>query len=119
MRQPLSALILSLVMSTSAYASTLNFNSQKPVNCMTTEEMKNLIGGKYLEMPYMQGVGIAPATDGQQFIKTTVVIALNIETKTFSIVEIINPDLACIIAGGNQFQFNKQPTEKTNIVWEN
>ena len=119
MRQPLSALILSLVMSTSAYASTLNFNSQKPVNCMTTEEMKNLVGGQYLEMPYMQGVGIAPSTDGQQFIKTTVVVALNLETKTFSIVEVINPNLACIIAGGNQFKFNTQPTEKTNIVWEN
>ena len=79
MKNLFSALVLTLVMGTSAYASTLNFNSQKPVNCMTTEEMKNLIGGKYLEMPYMQGVGIAPATDGQQFIKTTVVIALNIE----------------------------------------
>ena len=119
MKNLFSALVLSLVMGTSAYASTMNYNSQKPVACMTTDKMKSLIGEKYGEMPYMQGDGIAPATDGQQFIKTTIVVALNPETKTFSIVEVINPNLACIRAGGNQFQFNTQPTEKTNIVWEN
>jgi len=119
MRQLLSALGLSLVMSTSVYASTVNFNSQKPVSCMTTEEMKNLVGGKYGELPYMQGVGIASATDGEQFIRTTVVVAVNLETQTFSIIEIINPDLACIIAGGNQFQFNEAQTQRTSVVWEN
>ena len=119
MRNLFNVLVLSLVMGTSAYASTMNYNSQKPVSCMTTEEMKNLVGGKYGELPYMQGVGIAPATDGQQFIKTTVVVAVNLETQTFSIVEIINPDLACIVAGGNQFQFNETQTQRTSVVWEN
>ena len=118
MRQLLSALVLSLVMGTSAYASTMNYNSQKPVACMTTDKMKSLIGEKYGEMPYMQGDGIAPATDGQQFIKTTVVVAINLETKSFSIVEIINPDLACIVASGSEFQFNQPPQQKTNASWE-
>ena len=55
----------------------------------------------------------------QKILLDEAVVALNLETKTFSIVEVINPNLACIIAGGNQFKFNTQPTEKTNIVWEN
>jgi hypothetical protein len=119
MRQLLSALVLSLVMGTSVYASTMNYNSQKPVSCMTTEKMKMLVGGQYGELPYMQGDGIAPAVDGQQFIKTQVIVAVNLDTKTFSIVEVINENLACIIASGNQFKFNKPPAEtKTSISWE-
>ena len=120
MRQLLSALVLSLVMSTSVYASTMSYNSQKPVSCTTTEKMKELVGGQYLELPYMSGDGLAPAIDGQQFIKTQVIVAINLETKTFSVVEIINDNLACIIASGNNFRFNKMPqADKTKISWEN
>ena len=121
MRQLLSALVLSLVMGTSAYAEheKNTYNSQKPVSCTTTEKMKDLVGGQYLELPYMQGDGIAPAVDGQQFIKTQIVVAVNLETKTFSVVEIINPQLACIIGGGSKFRFNEPPQEtKTSISWE-
>ena len=120
MRQLLSAFVLTLVMTTSVYASTMNYNSQKPVSCMTTENMKMLVGGQYGELPYMQGDGIAPAVDGQQFIQTQVLVAVNLDTKTFSIVEIINDNLACIVASGNEFKFNKPPeTNKTKISWEN
>ena len=121
MKKTFSALVLSLVLTTSAYAEheKNTYNSQKPVSCNTVENVTNLIGGQFGELPYMQGDGLAAAIDGQQFIKTQIVLAVNLETNTFSVVEIINPQLACIIAGGNNFRFNKPPSLKTNIVLGN
>ena len=120
MRKTFSALVLSLVLTTSAYAEheKNTYNSQKPVSCNTVEVVTNLIGGQFGELPYMQADGLAAAVDGGKFIKTQIVVALNLETNTFSVVEIINPQLACIIAGGNNFRFVTPPSTKTNIVME-
>ena len=46
------------------------------------------------------------------------IVAVNLETKTFSIVEVISPQIVCIIGGGNNFTFNEPPKQKTNIAWE-
>jgi len=123
MRNLFSALVLSLVLTTSAYAehekSLKLFNSQKPVQCMTMDEMMKLVDGQFGEKPWFTADGLAASADGQQFIKTTVVVAVNLETKTFSVIEIINPDLVCIIGSGNNFTFNEPPTKQTSIVWEN
>ena len=121
MRKIFNALVLSLVLTTSAYAEheKNTYNSQKPVSCNTVEAVTALVGGQFGELPYMQADGVAPAVDGQQFIKTQIVVAVNLETKTFSIVEIINDNLACIVAGGNNFRFNKPPSTKTSISLEN
>ena len=121
MKNLLSTIVLSLVLTTSAYAEhelKNTYNSQKPVSCNTVENVTAIVGGQFGELPYMQGDGLAAAIDGQQFIKTQLVLAVNLETNTFSVVEIINPQLACIIAGGNNFRFNKPPSQKTNIVLE-
>ena len=120
MKNLFSALVLSLVMGTSAYAEheKNTYNSQKPVSCNTFENVTALVGGQFGEMPYMQGDGIAAATDGKQFIKTQIVVAVNLETNTFTVVEVISPELTCIIAGGNNFRFNKKPSQKTNILLE-
>ena len=121
MRQIFSALVLLLVLTTSAYAEhegILTYNSKKPISCGTPEKMKDIVGGQFGELPYFQGEGLAPAVDGRQFIKTTVVISVNLETTTFSIIEFINPELACIIGGGRGFQFNTPPEKKTKITWE-
>ena len=123
MKRTLSALILSLVLTTSAYAeheeNVPNYNSQKPINCMSSEQMLALVDKKFGEKPYMSGDGVAAATDGMQYIKTQIVIAVNIETKTFSVVEFIGGDLVCIVASGSNFRLNNiDGTEKTNIVWE-
>ena len=120
MRKTFSALVLSLVLTTSAYAEheKNTYNSQKPVSCNTVEIVTNLVGGQFGELPYMQADGLAAAVDGGKFIKTQIVVALNLETNTFSVVEIINPQLACIIAGGNNFRFVTPPSTKTNIVME-
>ena len=120
MRKTFSALVLSLVLTTSAYAEheKNTYNSQKPVSCNTFENVTALVGGQFGEMPYMQGDGLAAAIDGQQFIKTQVVVAVNLETNTFTVVEVISPELACIIAGGNNFRFNKSPSQKTGVSWE-
>ena len=123
MKKIFSALVLSLVLTTSAYAeheeNTPNYNSQKPVNCMSSEQMLALVDKKFGEKPYISGDGVAAATDGTQYIKTQIVIAVNIETKTFSVVEFIGGDLVCIVASGSNFRLNNiDGTEKTNIVWE-
>ena len=120
MKNLFSALVLSLVMGTSAYAEheKNTYNSQKPVSCNTLETVTALVGGQFGELPYMQADGLAAATDGRQFIKTQVVVAVNLETNTFSVVEVINPQLACIIAGGNNFRFVKSPAKETSISWE-
>ena len=123
MRNLFSTLVLSLVLTTSVYAehekSLQIYNSQKPVQCMTMDEMMKLVDGQFGEKPWFTADGLAASTDGQQFIKTQVVVAVNIETKTFSFIEIINPNLVCIIGSGNNFTFNEPPTKQTSIVWEN
>ena len=120
MKKIFSAILLSLVLTTSAFAEheKQNYNSQKPVSCTTPDQMLKIVKDKFGEIPYFRGQGIAAATDGKQFIQTNVVIAVNLETKTFSIVEFITPTLVCIVAGGNEFEFLAPETEKTNIVLE-
>ncbi len=81
--------------------------------------MMKLVDGQFGEKPWFTADGLAASSDGQQFIKTTVVVAVNLETKTFSVIEIINPDLVCIIGSGNNFTFNEPPSKQTSIVWEN
>ena len=82
--------------------------------------MLALVDKKFGEKPYMSGDGVAAATDGTQYIKTQLVIAVNIETKTFSIVEFIGGNLTCIVASGSNFRLNDIKGEKkTNIVLEN
>ena len=46
MKKIFSAFILSLVMTTTAYAEheKFNYNSQKPVTCSTPDKVKNLLG---------------------------------------------------------------------------
>jgi len=123
MRNLFNALVLSLVLTTSVYAehekSLKLYNSQKPVQCMIMDEMMKLVDGQFGEKPWFTADGLAASSDGQQFIKTTVVVAVNLETKTFSVIEIINPDLVCIIGSGNNFTFNEPPSKQTSIVWEN
>ena len=121
MKKLLSAIVLSLVLTTSAYAEheKNTYNSQKPVSCTTPDKMLKIVKDTFGEVPYFRGKGVAAATDGQQFIETSIVIAINMETKTFSIVEFIAPNLVCIIGGGNEFEFLAPEAEKTNIVLEN
>ena len=47
------------------------------------------------------------------------ILSINLETKSFSIVELINDNLACIIGGGKNFRFNKPPAKKINTSLEN
>ena len=94
----------------------LNFNSHKPVACSTPDTIIDIVDKTYLEQPYMQGNGISAATDGKTFISTQVIIGINLETQTFSIVEVINPNLACIIGAGTGFRFVKgNGSKKTNV----
>ena len=94
----------------------LNFNSHKPVACSHPDTIIDIVDKTFLEKPYMQGKGIAAATDGKTFISTQVIIGINLETLTFSIVELINPNLACIIGAGTGFRFVQgEGSKKTNV----
>ena len=120
MKKIFSALVLSLVLTTSAYAEheKQNYNSQKPVSCMNMEQMLAIVDGQFGEKPWFTADGISAATDGKQFIQTQIIVAVNLDTKTFSIVEVISPQIVCIIGSGNNFTFNEPPKQKTNIAWE-
>ena len=121
MKRIFSLLTLFFVLTTSAYAEheKFNYNSQKPVTCTTPERVKDVLGNMLGELPYFQGEGTAPSTDGKSFIKTKLIISVNLETGTFSVVEMLNEYTMCVIAGGQKFKFNSPPTNKTNISLEN
>ena len=120
MKKVFSALVLLFVLTTSAYAEheKNTYNSQKPVTCMSPQEMLAIVSKRFKEVPYMQGDGLAAATDGFQFINTQVIVSINPETKTFSVVELINPELACVIAGGENIRIVVNPSEKTKVSVE-
>ena len=121
MKRIFSLLTLFFVLTTSAYAEheKFNYNSQKPITCTTPDRVKDILGNMLGELPYFQGEGTAPALDGKSFIKTKLIISVNLDTGTFSVVEMINEYTMCVIAGGEKFQFNSPPTNKTNISLEN
>ena len=123
MKKIFSLFALSFVLTTSAYAEheKFSYNSQKPVTCTTPEKVKDILGNTLGELPYFQGVGTAAAMDGKSFIKTNVIVSVNLNTGTFSVVEIIKEGtIACVIAGGDKFQFNAPlKNNKTNISLEN
>ena len=120
MKKIFSLLVLSFVLTTNAYAEheKNTYNSQKPVTCMAPQQMLKIVSGKFNELPYIQGDGLAAATDGIQFINTQVIVSINPETRTFSVVEIINPQLACVIAGGENVRIVIKPSEKTKVSLE-
>ena len=121
MKRIFSLLTLFFVLTTSAFAEheKFNYNSQKPITCTTPDRVKDILGNMLGELPYFQGEGTAPALDGKSFIKTKLIISVNLETGTFSVVEMLNEYTMCVIAGGEKFQFNSPPTNKTNISLEN
>ena len=92
MKRIFSILTLFFVLTTSAYAEheKFNYNSQKPVTCTTPERVKDVLGNMLGELHYFQGEGTAASTDGKSFIKTKLIISVNLETGTFSVVEMLN-----------------------------
>ena len=120
MKKVFSTLGLLFVLTTSAYAEheKNTYNSQKPVTCMTPQQMLAIVDKQFNEVPYIQGDGLAAATDGKQFINTQVIVSINPKTRTFTVVEIINPQLACVIAGGENVRIVLKPSEKTKVLWE-
>ena len=120
MKKIFSAILLSFVLTTSAYAEheKNTYNSQKPVTCMSPQQMLAIVSKQFNEVPYIQGDGLADATDGVQFINTQVIVSIHPETRTFSVVELINPTLACVIAGGENVRIVIKPSEKTKVSLE-
>ena len=121
MKRIFSILTLFFGLTTSAYAEheKFNYNSQKPITCTTPERVKEVLGNMLGELPYFQVEGTAPALDGKTFIKTNVIISVNLDTGTFSVVEMINEYTMCVIADGQKFKFNKPLDDKVNISLEN
>ena len=78
MKKLLSAIVLSLVLTTSAYAEheKNTYNSQKPVSCTTPDQMLKIVKDTFGEVPYFRGKGVAAAVDGKQFIETNIVLKI-------------------------------------------
>ncbi len=118
MKNIFSIFALSFVIITSASANAehlegkVAYNSQKPVACTSPEEALQIVANDYGEMPYFRANGIAPTVDGNQFMQTKVVISINLETKTFTVLEWVTPETVCMVANGNGFEFlNPQKTD--------
>ena len=86
MKKIFSAILLSLVLTTSAYAEheKQNYNSQKPVSCMNMEQMLAIVDGQFGEKPYFRGEGINYKQMENSLFKLKLIVAVNLETKTFS-----------------------------------
>ena len=57
MKKLLSTIVLSLVLTTSAYAEheKNTYNSQKPVSCTTPDKMLKIVKDTFGEVPYFRG----------------------------------------------------------------
>ena len=119
MKKVFSALVLLFVLTTNAYAEheKNTYNSQKPVTCMTPQQVLAVVSGRFNEVPRCKVMDLH-ATDGVRFINTQVIVSINPETKTFSVVELLSPELDFVIAGGENIRIVVNPSEKTKVSSE-
>lgn len=73
-------------------------NVSKPVVCATPNEIRKIVS-EAGEIPVQQSGGISPDLSGK-YLGTVVVLGVNARTGTWSIVEFISTEWACIIANG-------------------
>jgi len=73
-------------------------SASKPIVCNHPDTIIQLVD-KWGEKPRMTLGNVSPNSKGN-IIPTSVIFGMNPETGTWSLVEFINPDWACIIANG-------------------
>ena len=74
-------------------------NAQKPVVCQHPDYIVQVLTDEWGEQPIMTWNNVSVRENGM-LMKTTIAFGLNKETGTWSLVEFIDQDWACIIANG-------------------
>ena len=81
------------------------FNAHNPVLCDKPDEIINIVKN-WGELPYIKFEGVSPSEEGL-LLKTSVILGYNKETGTWSLVELISDEVACIIGNGKGIHFLK------------
>ncbi len=75
------------------------FYSKKPVICGLIEHILNT-SKSFGEIPLFKGDGFAMRDDNRTFKPSQYIINYNKETKGWSLIEIISPEMACVLGTG-------------------
>ena len=75
------------------------YNSQKPVVCQHPDLILHTLTKDWQEAPIMRWDNVSVRENGE-LMNTTIGFGLNKQTGTWSLVEFIDEDWACIIANG-------------------
>lgn len=85
----------------------------KPVQCSSLATLIKMLGGRYGEIPYMRLEGFSGMPDNKK-VPTQFIISYNGDTTTWTIVEYVNGEQACVLGsgtGGISFPTNVGRTE--------
>tara|TARA_B100000900_G_scaffold365584_1_gene340931 strand:- start:284 stop:661 length:378 start_codon:yes stop_codon:yes gene_type:complete len=74
-------------------------NAMKPVVCQHPDFIVHTLTKEWKEQPIMTWSNVSVRENGE-LMKTTIAFGLNKDTGTWSLVEFISPDWACIIGNG-------------------
>ena len=74
-------------------------NTSKPLVCDEQDVIRKIVSDAG-EVPVQQFGGISPNIDGSKYLGTLVVLGFNPSTRTWSLVEFIDKEWACIIGNG-------------------
>ena len=74
-------------------------NTSKPLVCDEPDVIRKIVSDAG-EVPVQQFGGISPNIDGSKYLGTLVVLGFNPTTRTWSLVEFIDKEWACIIGNG-------------------
>ena len=88
-------------------------NASKPMVCDHPDAITDLLT-TLGEAPTMTFNNVSPTSDGR-IVSTIIAFGVNSETGTWSLVEFINPDWACIIGNGKGANVIVNGVPQTNI----
>ena len=74
-------------------------NVSKPMVCGLPDVIRKIVSAAG-ELPVQQFGGVSPNVDGTSYLGTIIVLGFNPITRTWSLVEFIDKEWACIIANG-------------------
>ena len=74
-------------------------NVSKPMVCGLPDVIRKIVSDAG-EIPVQQFGGVSPNVDGTSYLGTIIVLGFNPITRTWSLVEFIDKEWACIIANG-------------------
>lgn len=84
--------------------------TRKPIQCGPPEGLIDLVKG-YGETPLLTANGLATMPSGSTK-NVQIVFAVNPETGSWTLIEINDPEQACVLGSGEGYEVNKLPSKK-------